>query len=1010
MPSGNHKQAVETFCEDTAIIGELLTKYKDHTVLIAGDLNADILHRTGKKENAIIDLIRESDLTCLNKDLTGTFTYYYPALGHSSHLDYFITNNNLTWTATSILPKDSQINSLNCSTHLPITTRCILNGAKEDDTRKSHPAPRPNRARVEDIDILLYQDLLTHELSQIDFSLLTPNDSIKLCTMAISTATVGASQKPPKPKSSTRRKGTRPWTKSIQEAAKFSKIAFWSWKEAGRPGPTDSRTLQKRSAAKALRTAQRQEEARRRTLFLNQVMEAQETDCKTFHRLIKRNRGSCSQVTALKKGDSLVFDQSEQKGMWADYFEKLSCSHHSTGDADKATTTELIRLTNFSKPGTHVKLTAYDIEQAIKKLNRNKSPDQDNVTAEHLQRAPLELLTVITNVINEVFETGTCPDACKTGFKIPIPKKQKDPTLQTNYRGITIAALVGKVVEHLLANITDPLLQSQASSLQFGFTSGLSPSMATLYLTETIATAKDEKRELFVSTLDAQKAFDVVNHSLLKQKAHTAGIIGNQWNLLDSLYSNLHETVRWNGEFSRKFEVTQGVRQGAVLSTSLYKLYIDQLLHSLKSSDIGMHIGTIYAGSPTCADDMLLISENKENLQAMLDLCFSYSKDHKYVLHPEKSSVTPLITKNPPEAPWKLGEDPMPTTTTFTHLGLNWDANKTSPDIMCRIQVARRTSYALMGVGVHGRNGLSPATSAHITKIYVLPRLLHGLEATVLARKQRSDLTNYHRNLLRHIQGLPTNTASEAVYLLLGELPLEAELDKRIFNLYGAVCRAEENSSLQELATRQLAVDNKSSWFQQLTQLSVQYDIDIHGPRHVPWRKRTWKEYTHTVINNYWFQKLLEGILDKTSTRYIDLQHCEHGPHPVWTSCTLDASLVQAATVRSKLLTNTYLTQHRIAKFSKTSPDPTCQLCRRTPEDIPHFLLICPSLTQIRAPRLRNLQQLGFSIVDLQPTDATRTLLNGPPMMSESARRINVAITKLCHSLHHERNRLLNIN
>jgi hypothetical protein len=52
--------------------------------------------------------------------------------------------------------------------------------------------------------------------------------------------------------------------------------------------------------------------------------------------------------------------------------------------------------------------------------------------------------------------------------------------------------------------------------------------------------------------------------------------------------------------------------------------------------------------------------------------------------------------------------------------------------------IARRTSYALMGAGLHGLNGLPPAVYIHIYKIYNLPRLLYGLEAIKLGK---SDFT-----------------------------------------------------------------------------------------------------------------------------------------------------------------------------------------------------------------------------------------------------------------------------
>ena len=47
--------------------------------------------------------------------------------------------------------------------------------------------------------------------------------------------------------------------------------------------------------------------------------------------------------------------------------------------------------------------------------------------------------------------------------------------------------------------------------------------------------------------------------------------------------------VRWNNEYSDSFGVSNGVKQGGVLSPILFCIYIDNLLMSLKKNDIGCH-------------------------------------------------------------------------------------------------------------------------------------------------------------------------------------------------------------------------------------------------------------------------------------------------------------------------------------------------------------------------------------------------------------------------------------
>ena len=63
---------------------------------------------------------------------------------------------------------------------------------------------------------------------------------------------------------------------------------------------------------------------------------------------------------------------------------------------------------------------------------------------------------------------------------------------------------------------------------------------------------------------------------------------------------------------------------------------------------------------------------------------------------------------------------------------------------------------------------------------FVITRLLYGLEIVRLNENELQQLERYHLNTLRQIQSLPKRTASSAVYMLLGALPIEAEYIKAV--------------------------------------------------------------------------------------------------------------------------------------------------------------------------------------------------------------------------------------
>ena len=131
---------------------------------------------------------------------------------------------------------------------------------------------------------------------------------------------------------------------------------------------------------------------------------------------------------------------------------------------------------------------------------------------------------------------------------------------------------------------------------------------------------------------------------------------------------------------------------------------------------------------------------------------------------------------------WNLCDEEVTPTDDNTHLGIIRSAGKLiAPDVLIsesleRLQLARRTRYALMGAGLHGSNGISPVVAWSMYKTYVLPRLLFNLEVIPLTASQVAQLEQFHRTTLRSLQGLPDRTSSAATYLLLGALPIVATL------------------------------------------------------------------------------------------------------------------------------------------------------------------------------------------------------------------------------------------
>ena len=169
----------------------------------------------------------------------------------------------------------------------------------------------------------------------------------------------------------------------------------------------------------------------------------------------------------------------------------------------------------------------------------------------------------------------------------------------------------------------------------------------------------------------------------------------------------------------------------------------------------------------------------------------------------------------------------------------------------------------------------------------MVPRLLHGLEAIVLQKSDINELDKFFKKLLRQIQHLPESTATEAIYLMLGALPIEAEIHARMLSLFGNITRLKSGDALKELARRQLAMSssNPDSWFTHLEEIATAYESDLHQALQMPWPKNNWKSFCKNAVKCHWSNKMLTNASQKSTLKHIVWSNWIEQAHGVWRVC-----------------------------------------------------------------------------------------------------------------------------
>ena len=96
-------------------------------------------------------------------------------------------------------------------------------------------------------------------------------------------------------------------------------------------------------------------------------------------------------------------------------------------------------------------------------------------------------------------------------------------------------------------------------------------------------------------------------------------------------------TVRWGYCISNSFNVTNGVRQGRVLSPQLFNVYIDGLSDISNKFKIGGSVGGKRINHFLYADDLCIVSLSSAGLQQLLPICDQYCASHSITFKLRKS-------------------------------------------------------------------------------------------------------------------------------------------------------------------------------------------------------------------------------------------------------------------------------------------------------------------------------------------------------------------------------------
>ena len=221
----------------------------------------------------------------------------------------------------------------------------------------------------------------------------------------------------------------------------------------------------------------------------------------------------------------------------------------------------------------------------------------------------------------------------------------------------------------ILLNRLTPQAETIKAEEQAGFRPGHSTTEQIFSLRILCERYLQHQQDLFHVFVDFKKAFDSVWHAALWSTMKLYNINSNLIKVIESLYSKATSAVYYNGSVGEWFRTTVGVRQGCLLSRTLFNIFVERIM----TDALENHEGSVSIGGRTItnlrfADDIDALAGKEDELVKLINHLDTTSTKYGMEISAEK---TKLMTNNTKEISLdvRTGGQKLETVQSFKYLG-----------------------------------------------------------------------------------------------------------------------------------------------------------------------------------------------------------------------------------------------------------------------------------------------------------------------------------------------------
>lgn len=411
-----------------------------------------------------------------------------------------------------------------------------------------------------------------------------------------------------------------------------------------------------------------------------------------------------------------------------------------------------------------VQIEEKDVEKALKRIKNGKAGGTDEIIGELVKYSGQGGIRALTSLFNTIMEEGEVPEEWRMSKVTLIHKgggKSKEDI--GNYRPISVMNILAKVMGMVLNEkiVTWAEQEGVWGEEQNGFRRGRGGIDNLYILKEVIERSAKLGKKLYLTFLDLERAYDTVNRGKLMTLLKHIGVEERVIEVLKSMYENNRVQFTLGNISTKWIENNTGVRQGCVISPTLFNIYLEELIWRIRKADIGVRIGEKKLGCLAYADDVVLMAEKKEDMEQMLTISRKYGVE--WYLRYSENKCKVMEFNSMEESQWVLGNNILEIVDKFTYLGMEVSREGIGGERQRKINEgkARRMAGMILNGGSRQINKFEVGRS--LWKGVAVPYCLYGTEVTNYTEGDMMKLEKVQNIVGRWGLGAPKCTATEAI-------------------------------------------------------------------------------------------------------------------------------------------------------------------------------------------------------------------------------------------------------